>query len=55
MNVDRMFLDANVLVYAHDRSEPDKRAIAVKILQACWENRSRHLSASRFFKKPMLH
>jgi predicted nucleic acid-binding protein len=38
MNVDRMFLDANILVYAHDRSEPNKRAIAVEILQACWES-----------------
>lgn len=38
MNVDRVFLDANVLVYAYDRSEPAKRAIAVEILKACWEN-----------------
>ena len=38
MNVDRMFLDANVLVYAHDRNEPEKRAIAGKILQACWDS-----------------
>ena len=38
MNVDRMFLDANLLVYAHDLSEPVKREKAAKILKECWEN-----------------
>ena len=36
MNVERIFLDANILVYAHDRNEPAKRAVAAQILKACW-------------------
>lgn len=36
MNVERTFLDANVLVYAHDLGEPVKRAKAMQSLQECW-------------------
>ena len=36
MNADRIFLDANILVYAHDLGEPVRRAKAVRILEACW-------------------
>lgn len=36
MNVERTFLDANVLVYAHDLGEPVKRAKAMQILMECW-------------------
>jgi predicted nucleic acid-binding protein len=36
MNVDRLFLDANVLVYAHDRTEGRKHEQAKQIVSDCW-------------------
>lgn len=38
MNVERVFLDANVIVYAHDTTEPVKRATAMEILRAGWHS-----------------
>ena len=36
MNVERIFLDANVLVYAHDRTEGRKHERAKQIVRDCW-------------------
>ncbi len=36
MNAERLFLDANVIVYAHDLNEPAKRPKAMQILKECW-------------------
>jgi len=36
MNAERIFLDANVIVYAHDLNEPVKRPKAMQILTECW-------------------
>jgi predicted nucleic acid-binding protein len=38
------FLDTNVLVYAHDRSEAHKQAIAQELLSALWQTRTGVLS-----------
>jgi predicted nucleic acid-binding protein len=32
------FVDTNILVYAYDRSAGRKHAIAVQLLEQCWEN-----------------
>jgi predicted nucleic acid-binding protein len=37
MNGDRYFIDTNVLLYAHDKSDPVKRAQARKWLASLWE------------------
>jgi predicted nucleic acid-binding protein len=34
------FIDTNILVYAYDKDEKIKNAIAKKILIDCWENQS---------------
>jgi predicted nucleic acid-binding protein len=57
------FLDTNVLVYAHDRSETRKQPIAQALLEVLWRNRSGVLStqvlqefyvvATRKFDPPM--
>ncbi|MCG2817048.1 MAG: PIN domain-containing protein [Candidatus Aminicenantes bacterium] len=36
---DKVFLDTNILVYAHDRSSGDKHAIAREIMDYLWEKR----------------
>lgn len=36
MNVDRLFLDTNLLVYAHDHSEGRKHERARDIVEQCW-------------------
>ncbi len=40
----KVFLDANILVYAHDKDSGDKHSIAVKIVNDLWEKRSGVLS-----------
>lgn len=42
---DVTFVDSNVLVYAHDRSEPHKQAIAQALLEELWAARTGRLSA----------
>ncbi len=52
MDVARVFVDTNVLVYAYDRSEPEKQKRALQILNDCAETESGVLSAqvlSEFF------
>lgn len=61
--VARTFIDTNVLVYAHDRSETRKRPIAQRLLEALWQDRAGSLStqvlqefyvvATRKFDPPM--
>jgi predicted nucleic acid-binding protein len=36
---DRIFLDTNIIVYAHDRSSGDKHAVAREIMDYLWEKR----------------
>ena len=36
---DKIFLDTNIIVYAHDRSSGDKHADAREIMDYLWENR----------------
>ncbi len=36
---DKIFLDTNIIVYAHDRSSKDKHAVARDIMDYLWENR----------------
>ncbi len=36
---DRVFLDTNIIVYAHDRSSGDKNAIAREIMNNLWEGK----------------
>ena len=36
---DRIFLDTNIIVYAHDRSSGDKHAVAREIMDYLWESR----------------
>ncbi len=60
---DVTFVDSNVLVYAHDRSEPHKQAIAQALLEELWAARTGRLStqilqefyvvATRKFDPPM--
>lgn len=38
MHVERVFLDANVIVYAHDSTETVKRTTAMRILRAGWDS-----------------
>lgn len=38
------FVDTNVLVYAHDRSEPMKQKVAAALLDSLWKSRSGALS-----------
>ncbi len=57
------FIDTNVLVYAHDRSETRKQPVAQALLDALWRNRTGALStqvlqefyvvATRKFDPPM--
>ncbi|HYY81840.1 MAG TPA: PIN domain-containing protein [Actinomycetes bacterium] len=57
------FVDTNVLVYAHDRSETDRRPVAQAVLEALWRERTGALStqvlqefyvvATRKFDPPM--
>ena len=42
---DKIFLDTNVIVYAHDRSSGDKHAVAREIMDHLWENRKGVISA----------
>ncbi len=36
---DKVFLDTNIIVYAHDRSSGDKHAVARDIMDYLWESR----------------
>jgi predicted nucleic acid-binding protein len=36
---DKVFLDTNIIVYAHDRSSGEKHAVAKEILDSLWESR----------------
>lgn len=36
---DKVFLDTNIMVYAHDRSSGDKYAVAREIMDYLWESR----------------
>ena len=36
---DKVFLDTNIIVYAHDRSSGDKQAVAREIIDYLWESR----------------
>jgi len=38
MKGDKVFLDTNILVYAHDVSAGDKHAIALKIMEDLWDS-----------------
>jgi predicted nucleic acid-binding protein len=38
------FVDTNVLVYAHDRSEPAKQSVAREVLERLWTDRAGALS-----------
>jgi predicted nucleic acid-binding protein len=60
---DRVFLDTNILVYAHDKDAGEKHAIALACVKGLWETRSGVLSnqvlqefyvgVTRKIKKPM--
>jgi len=41
---EKVFVDTNVLVYAHDLDAGEKRDMAAEILRALWENRTGLLS-----------
>jgi predicted nucleic acid-binding protein len=41
---DKIFLDTNILVYAHDRSSGDKNVIAREIMEYLWEGKNGVLS-----------
>ena len=41
---DRIFVDTNILVYAHDVSAGNKHAAAKKLIQELWENKAGCLS-----------
>lgn len=43
MNV-KVFVDTNILVYARDKSEADKQAVALQWLTVLWQQRSGRLS-----------
>jgi predicted nucleic acid-binding protein len=34
---DPVFVDSNILVYAHDRSNPAKQAKAQDVIRKCWD------------------
>jgi predicted nucleic acid-binding protein len=63
MPADPTFVDTNVLVYAHDRSERTKQPVAQEILEALWSSRTGTTStqvlqefyvvATRKFRPPM--
>ena len=40
----KIFVDSNVLIYAHDLDEPQKRAIAIQIFEDLWLARTGVLS-----------
>lgn len=41
---DLVFVDSNILVYAHDRSNPEKHAKAREVLRKCWADETGCLS-----------
>jgi predicted nucleic acid-binding protein len=41
---DLVFVDTNILVYAHDRSDPGKHAKARELVRSCWTERTGCLS-----------
>jgi len=41
---DKVFLDANILIYAHDKDSKEKHSIALAIVKDIWEKRSGVLS-----------
>ncbi len=43
-NVDYLFIDTNILVYAFDRSGGQKHTIAAQLVNDCWENETGRLS-----------
>jgi predicted nucleic acid-binding protein len=40
----KVFVDSNILVYAHDVDEPQKRQIAIRIFEDLWASKSGALS-----------
>lgn len=42
--IDKVFLDANILVYAHDKDAGEKHSVAVEIVKNLWEKRAGVLS-----------
>lgn len=58
-----VFVDTNILVYAHDSNSPDRQRVAQTVLKELWDNRSGALStqvlqefyavATRKLKPPM--
>lgn len=44
----KVFVDTNILVYARDRSEPDKQAVAKQWMAHLWEGRGGRLSYQSF-------
>jgi predicted nucleic acid-binding protein len=52
MDVEKLFLDSNLLVYARDRGEPEKGALAQSLLQRIFAAGMPHISTqvlSEFF------
>ncbi len=41
---DKIFLDANILVYAHDKDAGEKHSVAAEIVRDLWEKRAGVLS-----------
>lgn len=41
---DVVFVDTNILIYAHDRSAGDKRERAARVLERLWDERSGRIS-----------
>ena len=39
-----ILLDTNILVYAYDRSAGQKHALAVQLIEGCWENENGRIS-----------
>ena len=37
---DLAFVDSNILIYAHDRTDAGKQAKAQEVVRRCWEDRS---------------
>jgi predicted nucleic acid-binding protein len=44
MKGDKIFVDTNILIYAHDISAADKHTTAVRILSELWDSRRGVLS-----------
>ena len=36
---ERAFVDTNILIYAHDKREPEKRKIASTLIESLWNSK----------------